>query len=70
MSVNIRATRMSRTGENLRAGETQQMGINPRTEVTCSHMLAFIESRGNDEERSALGNMFRRLSRGKTCGTH
>ena len=64
-------------GEIPRAIDTQRTGVNLRVEVARSHMPASIESRGHtdnlqigdDEERSALGNVFRRLGRGQTFGT-
>ena len=50
------------------ATRTQQTGVNPEIEVTCSHTLT---SRGvnaragsthpNQDERSSSGNIFRRL---------
>ena len=74
---NLRAVRTQQTGENLRAVETQQIGVNPMAEVALSNMSASIETRGytnnvrigNDEEKSTLGNIFRRLGRGQTYRT-
>ena len=69
--------RTQQTGENLRAVKTEQIGVNPMAEVVLSNMSASIETRGhtnnvrigNDEEKSTLRNIFRRLGRGQTYRT-
>ena len=69
---NPKAARTQWTSEKLRAVETQRMGANLRAKVACFHRPVSVDTRrrtdnartGNDEARSSLGNVFRRLSSG------
>ena len=63
--------KIQRTTGKLMAECIQQTRVNPRARIRHSYTLAFVENRGctdstqtgNDEGRSTLGNVFRRLGR-------
>ena len=47
MGENQRAVGTQRTAENMMAIGTQRIGVNPRAEVACSHMLTSVRAKGH-----------------------
>ena len=67
-----RAIASQRTGKNLMAVRTQQMGVDPRAKTACSHLPELYRTReyskngrtDNNQGRSTMRNVFNKLGRG------
>ena len=66
-SVEPRAIRTQRTGKNLRVVETQRTGVDPRANISRSHLQDSMRTKGrtdnvwtsDDQARNTSGNVFR-----------